>query len=159
MRVALAILVVALVALVVTTLWPGGSDPTDSDLAAAAAHWVGAGTPHQPRRDGDEWEVDVIRPDGSVVEVTLGGERQLRSLDEERGPDRSPAPDELAGAARERAARAALEVAGPGTVQSVERESGGLIEVGIRRDGDRVEVALDRRLRVLEVEQEDPDDE
>jgi hypothetical protein len=39
------------------------------DTEAAALDWVGAGYAHEPRRDGDEWEVDVIRPDGSMIEV------------------------------------------------------------------------------------------
>jgi hypothetical protein len=160
MRVALCVLVVGLLALAVSMAWPRVPEPRESDLAAAAVHWVGAGTPQAPRRDGDEWEVDVIRLNGSLVEVTLGNQRELLGLDEERGPGRGPAPDELAGVPRQRAARVALAVTGPGTVLSVERESGGIVEVGIElRDGGRVEVALDRRLRVLEVEPEDPRDE
>jgi hypothetical protein len=49
---------------------------------------------------------------------------------------------------------------GPGRVIGAERERGGAVEVGVRRpDGTQVEVGLDRRLRVLEVEHEDLDDE
>ena len=56
--------------------------------------------------------------------------------------------------------RAALPFSGPGRVIGVERERGGAVEVGVRRsDGTQVEVGLDRRLRVLEVEHEDLDDE
>jgi hypothetical protein len=160
MRLALCFLVATTLALVIPTVWPREPEPRDSDLAAAATQWVGAGTPQAPRRDGDEWEVDVLRPNGSLVEVTLGNRRELLGLDEEAGPGRSPAPDELTGASRERAARAALAVTGPGAVLSVEREPGGAIEVGIhRRAGDRVEVGLVRRFRLLELEPEDRRDE
>jgi hypothetical protein len=160
MRLALCFLVATMLALVIWTVWPREREPRGSDLAAAATHWVGAGTPQAPRRDGDEWEVDVLRPNGSLVEVTLGKRRQLVGLDEERGPGRSPAPDELTGASRERAAQAALAITGPGAVLSVEREPDGTVEVGIRRRaGERVEVGLDRRLRLLELEREDPRDE
>lgn len=102
----------------------------------------------------------MTRPDGSLVEVTLGEERQLLGLDEESGPAGTSAPDELAKAPRARAEQTALTVTEPGTVLSVERESGRVIEVGIRRNsGDRVEVLLDHRLRVLELEPEHPGDE
>lgn len=160
MRLALCLLVATMLALVIWTVWPREREPRGSDLAAAATQWVGAGTPQAPRRDGDEWEVDVLRPNGSLVEVTLGKRRQLVGLDEERGPGRSPAPDELTGASRERAAQAALAITGPGAVLSVEREPDGTVEVGIRRRaGERVEVGLDRRLRLLELEREDRRDE
>jgi hypothetical protein len=160
MRLALCFLVAMVLALAIPTLWPREPEPSDSDLAAVATQWVGAGTPQAPRRDVDEWEVDVLRPNGSLVEVTLGNRRQLIGLDEERGPGRGPAPDELAGASRERAAQAALAITGPGVVLSVEREPGGTIEAGIRRrGGDRVEVGLDRRLQLLEFEPEDRRDE
>jgi len=67
-----------------------------------------------PRRDDDEWEVDVIRPNGSLVEVTIGDQLELRGLDEELGPGRSRAADELTGRAHKLAVRAAVEAAGPG---------------------------------------------
>ena len=107
MRLTLCSLVVtlaALAALAALALWPQGREPRSSDLKAVAAHWVGAGIAQPPRRDDHEWEVDVTRPDGSLVEVTLDGERRLLGLDEERGPAYGPASDELAGAARARAA-------------------------------------------------------
>jgi 3',5'-cyclic AMP phosphodiesterase CpdA len=143
-----------------STLWSRGAGPSDSDVASAAANWVGAGMPQAPRRDGDEWEVDVTRPDGSLVEVTVGDSLQLLGLDEERARGGGPGPDELRGPTRTRAVRAALASSGPGRVLGAERERGGGIEVGVRRrDGTQVEVGLDHRLRVLEVEPEDRRDE
>jgi len=67
---------------------------------AAALDWVGVGFAQEPRRDGDEWEVDVIRPDGSMVEVTIGDAAEMRGLDEERGPAGLPAHDEVHGPLR-----------------------------------------------------------
>jgi len=159
MRFVLCLLVVLLAAVGAPLLWPHEAGPGESELSAVAANWVGAGEASPPRRDGDEWEVDVRRPDGSVVEVTLGADRRLLGLDEERGPRAELAPDELRGPGRARAARAALAAAGPGTVLSVERDEGHAVEVGIRRPGgETIEVELDRRLRATEVEPEDPAD-
>lgn len=56
-----------------------------------AARWVWDGPAQAPRRDGDEWEVDVSRLDGGY---------QLLGLDKERGADGGVAPDELRGAAQ-----------------------------------------------------------
>jgi hypothetical protein len=157
---ALTLPVAALAALVAATLASRDPEPSDDDVAAAAAYWVGAGQPQPPRRNGDEWETDVARPDGSLVEVTLGRGLELIGFDEERSRGGGPAPDELRVPSRARAVRAALPFSGPGRVIGVERERGGAVEVGVRRpDGPQVEVSLDRRLRVLEVEHEDLDDE
>jgi hypothetical protein len=156
---ALLLLVLAGAA-VLPALRPQRAELGPSEATAVAAAWVGDGRPQAPRRDGDEWEVDVARPDGSLVEVTVDIGRELLGFDEERGPHGGPAPDELSGRSRTRAVRAALAVSGPGTVLSVEREGGGGIEVGVRRpDGRRVEVGLNRRLDVLEIEREHPADE
>ncbi|MGH2745694.1 MAG: hypothetical protein ACRDLY_19170 [Thermoleophilaceae bacterium] len=46
--------------------------------------------PENSRRDGDGWEVDVVRPDGSLVEVTIGDQLELKALDEELGPAGAP---------------------------------------------------------------------
>jgi hypothetical protein len=157
---ALSFLLVALLALVASTLSSRDAGPSDDDVASAAAYWVGAGTPQAPRRDDDEWEVDVTRPDGSLVEVTLGRRLELLGLDEERARGGEPGPDELRGSRRARAVRAALAAAGPGRVLSAEPEPGGGIEVGVRHpEGAQVEVGLDHRLRVVEIEPEDHRDE
>ena len=159
-RLILLVLSVAAGTAAVFPLRPSDPELSARDVAGVAAGWVGVGLPQTPRRDGDEWEVDVARPDGSLVEVTVGTGLELLGFDEERGPGGGPAPDELSGPTRARAVRAALAASGPGTVLHVERESGGDIEVGVRRpDGTQVEVGLDARLRVLEVEREDPADE
>jgi hypothetical protein len=132
-------------------------DPRDAEIAALS--WVGVGEAETPRREGENWEVDVRRPDGSLVQVTLSEDLQLRGFDEEFGPAGTPAPDELRGAERERAVEAAFRHVGPGRVVGVERDPGGVIEVGLRLGTDQIEVRLDRRFRVIEVHPEDPGDE
>jgi hypothetical protein len=159
-RLALALLLAALTALVAATLSSREPEPSYDDVAAAAAYWVGAGQAQPPRQEGDEWETDVARPDGSLVEVTLGRRLELLGFDEERGRGGGPAPDEVRGRNRARAVRAALAFSGHGRVIGVEREGGGAVEVGIRRpDGTQLEVGLDHRMRPLEVEREDLRDE
>jgi hypothetical protein len=130
-----------------------------ADAEAAALDWVGVGFAQEPRRDGDEWEVDVIRPDGSMVEVSIGDALQVRGFDEERGPGGLPAPDEVTGPLRSAAIEAAL-TATAGEAQGVERERTGEIEVSIvTRDGLHVDVDLDKALQPVDVEVEDPGDE
>jgi hypothetical protein len=129
------------------------------DAEIAALSWVGVGEAETPRREGENWEVDVRRPNGSLVQVTMSEDLQLRDFDEERGPAGAPAPDELRGAARKRAIEAAFWHVGRGRVVGVERDPGGVIEVGLRLRMDQVEVRLDRRFRVIEVHPEDPGDE
>jgi hypothetical protein len=145
-RVALILVAAAVAAVVVLAIWPREPELGASDAAAVAARWVGTGMPQAPRRDGSEWEVDVVRPNGSLVEVTVGEGGELLGFDEERGADGGPAPDELTDPARARAVRAALAATGPGRVRSAEWEQGGGIEVAIRRaNGTQLEVGLDHR--------------
>jgi hypothetical protein len=159
-RIALIFVAGATAAAAVMALWPRGPELDAADAASVAVGWVGAGAPQAPRRDGGEWEVDVVRPNGSLVEVTVGPGGELLGFDEERGPAGDPAPDELSGRLRARAVRAALAATGPGRVLSAEWEQGGGIEVAVRRvDGTQVEAELDRRLRLRELEREDPADE
>jgi hypothetical protein len=135
----------------------GRFSPADAQIAARS--WVGVGEAEAPRREGENWEVDVRRPDGSLVQVTLSEDLQLRNFDEEIGPAGAPAADELRGAARERAIEATFRHVGPGRVVGVERDPDGVIEVGLRLGIDQVEVRLNRRFRVIEVHPEDPGDE
>jgi hypothetical protein len=158
----IGVVVVALALLAFVALVPGSE--TRPDAAAAqreALGWADAEVADEPRRVGDGWEVDVRRADGSVVEVTLGRTLDLRELDEERGPGGAPAHDELAGRARARAIAAARPRAGRvGKVTSVEREGDGTIEVNFATAGEAViEVELDRRLRVRDVDREEAGDE
>jgi hypothetical protein len=130
------------------------------DAEAAALGWVGAGYAQEPRRDGDRWEVDVIRPDGSMVEVTIGTAREMLGFDEERGAAGLPASDEVHGPRRAAAIEVALGVTGTGKALSVERDGPREIEVKmLTRDDLHVEVELDASLDVTEVEVEDPEDE
>jgi hypothetical protein len=141
----------------------GPGDIGAADAEAVALDWVGAGFAQEPRREGDEWEVDVIRPDGSMVEVTIGDSLEARGFDEELGPWGTLAPDEIRGERRAAAISAARTASGPGEAFSVEREereNGDGIEVSIETpDGRHVEVELDGSLEVVEVEDEDPRDE
>jgi hypothetical protein len=149
------------IALVVMGLRLGEAEPVSPvDVKVAALDWVGEGHPQSPRHDGDRWEVDVVRRDGSMVQVNLGEDLRLQGFDEERGPAGGPAHDEVTGAARASAVRAALAEVGPGYVVGVERDSFSEIEVGIRKGKDRqIEVELDERFRVTDVSTEDPGDE
>jgi hypothetical protein len=130
-----------------------------TDARVAALSWVGAGEAETPRRDGENWEVDVRRPDGSLVQVIFNEDLRLRGFDEEFGPAGTPADDELTGAARARAIAATYRHVGPARVIGVERDPTGEIEVGIRLGGDQIEVRLDERFRVIEVQPEDRSDE
>jgi hypothetical protein len=138
-----------------------GEDANPLDVELAALDWVGGdGVSQVPRRDGDQWEVDVIRPDGSMVQVSLGEDLELLGLDEEYGPAGTPAEDEATGAVRRRAVQAAFAEVGTGEVIGVEREPRGRLEVGVLlRGGRQVEVELDSDFRVTEVENGDPRDE
>jgi hypothetical protein len=134
-----------------------GVTPKDAEIAALS--WVRVGEAETPRREDGNWEVDVRRPDGSMVQVTMGEKLQLRGFDEEFGPGGTRAPDELMGAARDRAIEAAFWHVGPGRVVGVERDPSREIEVGLRMGGDQIEVRLDKRFRVIEVHPEDRSDE
>lgn len=159
-RLTFAVFVAILLVLGVLALVPDRRGADGLDAARVAASWVGAGAAEAPRRDGNEWEVDVVRPDGSLVEVTIGDRLELLGLDEELGAGGGPPPDEVTGSRRLRAARAARAVVAGGQVLGVERERDGELEVALRcSNGARVEVGLDRRLRVIEVEPEHWDDE
>jgi hypothetical protein len=150
-----AALTIALVALIRIE-----EEAAPSDAEAAALRWVSVGVAEKPRRDGDNWEVDIVRPDGSMVQVTLGPRLELLDLDEEFGPAGTPASDEVRGADRARAVGAAFAEIGHGRVVSVERDSGREIDVGIRlSEGHQVEVQLDHTFRVTAVKQEHPSDE
>ena len=130
------------------------------DAEAVAVELVGDGIAQDARREGDRWEVDVVRPDGSMVQVSLGDDLELRGLDEELGPAGTLAEDELRGPARARAVRAAFTETGIGKVVSVERDSGDEIEVRVRPGGGRqIEVELDRNFHVVEIDHESLGDE
>jgi hypothetical protein len=151
----------ALVGLWIAAVLDEQDFPSDREAAEAAAlRWVRTGVTQEPRRDGDDWEIDVVRPDGSMVQVKLGPSLELRDFDEEFGPAGTPAHDELRGESRARAVRAAFAETGPGQVVSVERDSRREIEVSIRLADDRqVQVELDHTFRVVGVTREDPSDE
>jgi hypothetical protein len=130
------------------------------DAEAVAVEFVGDGIATDSRREDDRWEVDVARPDGSLVQVSLGDDLELRGLDEELGPAGTLAEDELRGKARARAVRAAFGETGVGKVVSVERDAGGGIEVRVRTGTrDTIEVELSRAFEVVENERESLGDE
>jgi hypothetical protein len=160
-RVATVLAIIAVGVLAITLLRPPAEPAASAaDAAAAALMWVGAGETQPPRREGDDWEVDVRRADGSLVEVTLGPDLALRQFDEERGPADSAAPDDLVGPRRAQAVAAALRAAGRGDIRYVERERDGTIEIGVlRADRTALEVELDRQLRVTDVDDDTVADE
>ena len=159
-RKSMILLIVALVmASAAFQLRDDDEDFSPAEARVAALSWVGVGDAEAPRREGDNWEVDVRRPDGSLVQVTIDEDLQLRDFDEEFGPAGAPAPDELRGADRARAIEETLWHVGAGRVVGVERDPTGEIEVGIRMGGDQIEVRLDPRFRVIEVHPEDRSDE
>jgi hypothetical protein len=131
-----------------------------SDAEAAARYWIDVGTVQSGRLDEGDWEVDVLRPDGSLVEVTLDDGLQLKDFDEELGPGGTWAHDEVRGRLRHQAILAGLKVSGAGRVSSVERDSPDEVEVNVRPgNGTQIEVMLDAELRVTQVRHEDPGDE
>jgi hypothetical protein len=130
------------------------------DAEEVAVELVGAGIAQDSRREDDRWEVDVVRPDGSMVQVSLGEDLELRGLDEELGPAGTLAEDELRGPARARAVRAAFAETGIGKVVSVERDTGHGIEVRVRPGGGgQIEVELDGHFRIIQVDDESLGDE
>jgi hypothetical protein len=159
----LTVSVVAISLAVLVLLGFGTTKKDEADAAAArhiALNWTGAELADAPRRDGDGWEVDIRRANGSLVEVTLGPELELRELDEEAGPGDSLAHDEITGERRKRAIAATRPEAGSGQVRSVELERDGTIEVDVVRSNRTVvEVELDDELRVKDIDEEDIGDE
>jgi hypothetical protein len=156
----LAVFVAVVVIATVAAVPDDDGRATAADAEAAALKRVGGGTVQPARVEDDEWEVDVERPDGSLVEVTFDHELTFRDVDEELGPRGTPADDEVRGAFRRKAIEAAFAVTGRGAVRSVERDSWNEIEVNVRRrNGTQIEVELDSALRVGEVEDENPNDE
>jgi hypothetical protein len=156
----LAIAAVAVGAVFAWALLPDVDRVTDGDVREAALQWVDAGRVQEVRGDGEEWEVDVVRPDGSLVEVTIGERLELLQLDEERGAHGRPTPDMLSGEAAGQAGDAALRATSGGHVLGSEREPDGDLEVDVRlRDGTLLEVGLTPDLVVHEVARETPGDE
>jgi hypothetical protein len=158
--VASSVVAAALVVLALLAFDPGGDEIDAAAAQEAARSWTGFEMTDPARREGDGWEVDVRREDGSVVEVNLGPDLELIELDEELGPGGTPAYDELEGAQRARAIAVVHAHGIRGHVRSVERERDGSIEVDVVQSGKRVvEVDLDARMRVLGVDAEEFDDE
>jgi hypothetical protein len=159
----LASAVVAVVVAFLASLAFGNGDGEIVDPAAArhvALAWTGAELAERPRWDGERWEVDVRRADGSIIEVNLDRYLELRELDQELGPHGSAAHDEITGTMRERAIGVARSRSITGPVGSVEREPDGTIEVNIvQPDGSVVEVELGPRLRVIDIDREELGDE
>jgi hypothetical protein len=159
-RASLFLLFTAMTAAIVVLALRLSDEQGPLDAEAVAVEFVGAGIAQDSRREDDRWEVDVVRPDGSMVQVSLGEDLELRGLDEELGPAGTLADDELQGPARARAVRAAFSETGIGKVVSVERDSDQGIEVRVRTGSRRqIEVELDRNYRVVEVDDESLGDE
>jgi hypothetical protein len=159
-KISFAVLLVVIVVMTFFALPRDEGQAKPSDAEAAALERFPNGTVQPARVEDDEWEVDVVLPNGRLVEVTFDHELNFRDLDEEIGPGGRLANDELRGNDRQRAIRAAFQVTGEGEVKSVERDSPNEIEVNVRfPNGIQLEVELDRHFHVGEVENEDPGDE
>jgi hypothetical protein len=159
-KASLAAFVVVIVVVTFLALPRGDGEAGPGEAEAVARHWVGSGTVQPARLEDDGWAVDVLRRDGSLVELTFDGDLSLRHIDEELGRGGAPAYDEIQDPLRRRAIRVALGVTGTGRVTSVERDRPDEIEVNVTLPGgNQVEVELDSALRVGEVEDEDPGDE
>lgn len=134
--------------------------PDPVEAREVALHWTDAARADKPRRVESGWEVDVRREDGSLVEVSLDRSLGLQELDEELGPDGMPAHDAVTDEARDRAIGAARPRSGGGWVRSVEREEDGTVEVDfVTPERTVIEVELDQRLRVKDVDEEEVGDE
>jgi hypothetical protein len=156
----LLLIIAAMTLAIVIVAFRMSDERSPIDAESAALELVKNGVAQESRRDGDRWEVDVVRSDGSMVQVNLGEDLKLDSLDEELGPGGTLANDELRGARRVRAVEAAFAEAGRGKVVSVERDSDRRIKVRIlKSDGKHVGVVLDDSMRLVAVDDEDPDDE
>ncbi|HSN38171.1 MAG TPA: PepSY domain-containing protein [Arthrobacter sp.] len=121
-----------------------------SDAALAK---TGGGTVLKAETDdgATAFEVDVMRPDGSKVEVNLDRSFQV-STAESQGQDDDSSLPALSAADRDMAGSAALARVGQGTVSEVERENegGSAYEVEVRlNDGSQVEVQLGSDFQVL----------
>jgi hypothetical protein len=140
---------------------PRGNGTASVEKAEQAAlYWVGSGTVQPARFENNEWEVDVVLSDGSLLQVTLNRDLELRDIDEELGPGGARAHDEVTGPLRDKATLVALGVTGPGRVSSVEQDEANEIEVNVQRpNGTQLEVELDAELNVVDVDREDPEDE
>jgi hypothetical protein len=159
-RASLFILFTAMTAAIVVLALRLQDEQGPLDAEAVAVELVGDGIAQDSRREDDRWEVDVVRSDGSMVQVSLDDDLELRGLDEELGPAGTLADDELRGPARARAVRAAFREVGIGKVVSVERDTGQGIEVRVRPGARRqIEVELDRNFRVIEIDDESLGDE
>src|ERR687894_1089175 len=107
-KASLAVFVGVIVVVTILALPRDEGQARPSDAETAALDRFPAGRVQPARIEDDEWEVDVVRPDGSLVEVTFDHELRLRDVDQEIGPGGRLADDELVGAERRRAVRTAF---------------------------------------------------
>lgn len=132
----------------------------DLDRASRAAlAEAGGGEVVDSERDDGRFEVEVLRPDGTRVEVTLDDSFAVvhSELDDHDDPDddRPVTGEEL-----ERVTQAALAETGEGTVTDAEQEADGTYEVEVRRaDGTEVDLRLDEDLAVTHVRVDDDHDD
>ena len=129
----------------------GGTELQQASDAALAK--VGGGTVLKAETDdgATAFEVDVMRPDGSKVEVKLDRSFQASTVESE-GRDDDSGLTALSAEDRDKAGNAALARVGQGTVSEVEREDegGSAYEVEVRlNDGTQVEVQLGSDFQVL----------
>jgi len=140
-----------------STTGPGLPSGGLDRLASAATQAAGGGTVTGMETDDDlgrSYEVEVRRPDGTEVDVTVDRDLKVLRQDTDVRRDDDDADERPLGSSeRASAARAALAAVGGGTVTDVEADGDGAeaYEVEVRTsDGTEWDVDLDARFRVLE---------
>jgi uncharacterized membrane protein YkoI len=145
----------------------GGDDrlsSTDLDAATAAAlSAAGGGTITDSERDGDRYEIEVRRDDGSGIDIELGRDFAVIATEPDDATDDDAtdvdAPDAdhrvLTDDERQRASAAALAETGGGEVLAIEVDGSGY-EVDVRRtDGSHVDIDLDATFAVIHTDIDD----
>ena len=131
----------------------GGDDLTGNTLdraSKAALAETGGGKVTDSERDGQTYEVEVTKDDGSEVDVHLDQNYKVvvAETDSEDGDDNDDDRDErVQGADADRASKAAVAEAGGGKATEVERDGSGYDVEVTKDDGTQVDVNLDERFQ------------
>lgn len=133
-----------------------GVDGDDLSRAIdAALAEVGGGQVIELEYDEGFYDLEVRRPDGTLIDVGLDRNQKVVFAAEDV-PDRFDSDDQpIDDADRQRAADVAVEAAGGGTAVDVDRDDGGY-EVEVRLDNGReVDVELSADFQVRSIDQDD----
>jgi len=126
----------------------GGDELTGNTLdraSKAALAETGGGKVTDSERDGQTYEVEVTKDDGSEVDVNLDeGFKPLATDKDDEDDDRD---ERVTGADADRASKAAVAEAGGGKATDVERDGTGYDVEVTKDDGTQVDVHLDERFQ------------